>query len=77
MCDYTQWDQKLVTQHMDKVHRGIRVQCEICPALFTKRNNMIHHMKTVHTDKLIETGVTNPSLSFSKRFIYSKMDTTE
>ena len=68
-CDYKHWDKHRVRRHFGKAHQNIRVNCQICTAIFTTTGNMHAHMKKTHKDMLVETGLQNPQLSFKLRYI--------
>ena len=68
-CDYRHWDKNQVKLHVTKAHNGVRISCQLCDASFTQRGNMISHMKSLHENQLVKTGVENTALPFNKRYI--------
>ena len=68
-CDYRSWGKGRMTEHQRKVHEGLRFQCQLCPAIFTRRTNMTAHMIKLHQDMLIENTDNIPTNAFfSERY---------
>jgi hypothetical protein len=72
LCEYRNWNTQKIAQHIRKVHKGERIQCELCPAKFTVKSNMHAHMKNLHADNLVKTGIDNPQISFNERYNLAK-----
>jgi len=48
-CDYARNKKDHVTKHVEQKHSGLQFQCEICQAIFHRRDTYRDHMKKKHT----------------------------
>ncbi len=47
-CDYTTYQQKKLTSHVDFVHNNIKYPCEICGKPFANNQSLNAHVMTIH-----------------------------
>jgi len=48
-CDYRASSTKTLKKHIDALHLGITYPCDQCTLVFTQRENLASHIKTIHS----------------------------